>query len=113
LVSAAFETLGGPFDCYYQINVKTATDPVLFNNDFGFAGYATDAGYRTDGASLPGGKFVNGTDIPDSVFRGNDRVAFSFNVNSISSGQSSKVLNRVGILPRSDRSPYPNPLPFC
>jgi hypothetical protein len=48
--------------------VTTATAPILFNNDFGFTGYTTDIGYRTDGASLTGGGFVNGTSIPNSVF---------------------------------------------
>jgi hypothetical protein len=92
LDSEVYEELGGTVDFYYQINVTTATDPILYNNDFGFTGYTTDIGYRTDGASLSGGVFVDGTNIPDSLFRATDRVAFEFPVTAIAAGESSTVL---------------------
>lgn len=92
LDSAVYEELGGTIDFYYQVNVTTATDPILFNNDFGLTGYTTDIGFRIDGASLTDAGFVNGTSIPDSVFRATDRVAFDFTVTPIAAGQSSTVL---------------------
>jgi hypothetical protein len=92
LDSAAYEDFGGTVDFYYQVNVTTATGPILFNNDFGFTGYTTDIGYRTDGASIPGGGFVDGTSIPDSVFRATDRVAFDFTISPIAAGESSTVV---------------------
>jgi hypothetical protein len=92
LVSAVYLEAGGTLDFYYQINVTTATDYINFNNDYGFTGSTTDVGYRTDGASLGGGEFVNGVNIPNSVFRATDRVAFGFPFDASPANQSSTVL---------------------
>lgn len=93
LASAVYQESGGTLDFYYQVNVATGTGFVNFNNDFGlFTGYTTDIGYRTDGAMLAGAGFVNGTNIPDSVFRAAARVAFGFATDLIAAGQSSTVL---------------------
>ena len=93
LASAVYQESGGTLDFYYQVNVGTGTGFVNFNNDFGlFTGYTTDIGYRTDGASLAGAGFVNGTNIPNSVFRADARVAFGFTTDLIVAGQSSTVL---------------------
>jgi hypothetical protein len=91
LETAVFREAGGTFDFYYQVNVTTTASTVDFLNVFGYTGFPTaDEGYRTDGGSLPGGVFVNGTVIPTSVFRATDRIAFT--ITGVGTGQSSSVL---------------------
>jgi hypothetical protein len=91
LETAVFREAGGTLDFYYQVNVTTTASAVSFLNVFGYAGFPTaDEGYRTDGGSLPGGVFVNGTVIPTSVFRATDRIAFT--IPGVGTGQSSSVL---------------------
>lgn len=91
LETAVFREAAGTLDFYYQVNVTTTASAVDFLNVFGYDGFpAADEGYRTDGGSLPGGVFVNGTVIPTSVFRATDRIAFT--LTGVGANQSSSVL---------------------
>jgi hypothetical protein len=92
LDSAVYRESGGTLDFYYQVNMATGTGFINFNNDFGFTGYTTDIGYRTDGSSLIGTGFVDGSNAPNSLFRATDRVAFGFAPTLITAGHSSRVL---------------------
>src|SRR5215475_1794404 len=80
LVSAVFREAGGTLDFYYQVtNNATAPncgapgqqgcDSLTRETDTSFLGFVTSTGFRTDGASLPGGVFVNGTSVPVTADR--------------------------------------------
>jgi hypothetical protein len=108
IVSAVFREAGGTLDFYFQITLNaTATncgavgqpgcDPVLRETDISFAGFMTWVAVRTDGASLPGGAFLNGTTSPVSADRNSvgNIVGFSFNPPSsaeLQPGETSLVL---------------------
>jgi hypothetical protein len=81
LVSAVFQEAGtGTLDFYYQVtNNTTATncggasqpacDPLSRETDTDFSGFLTSVGFRIDGASLPGGHFIDGTVAPVTADR--------------------------------------------
>lgn len=108
LVSAVFREAGGTLDFYYQVtNNPTALncgqpgnqacDPLSRETNTSFLGFVTSTGFRVDGASLPGGIFVNGTVIPVTADRNGvgDVVGFQFNPPDsakIQPGQTSAVL---------------------
>src|SRR5689334_15907991 len=70
LTSAVFRNAGGTLDFYYQIsNSASSTGAIARLTTINFVGSTTDVGFRADGATLPGGLFVNGTKPPDSVDR--------------------------------------------
>ena len=108
LVTAVFIESGGTLDFYYQITNDTigpscgfdgapACDPLTLETSTSFFGFSTSVGFRTDGASLPGGIFANGTVSPVSADRNSvgDVVGFQFSPPDsakIQPGQSSNVL---------------------
>ena len=108
IVSAVFREAGGTLDFYYQVtNNLTSTncgsigqqacDPLSRETDTNFFGFATSVGFRTDGSTLPGGAFVDGSVAPVTADRNSvgDVVGFSFNPPDsakIQPGQISLVL---------------------
>lgn len=108
IVSAVYREGGGALDFYYQIALNTTStncgtagqppcDPISRETDTSFFGFVTDAGFRIDGGSLPGGVFVDGTVEPVTVDRNSvgDVVGFNFNPPTfaeIQPGQTSNVL---------------------
>jgi hypothetical protein len=108
IVSAVFMEAGGTLDFYYQIsNNLTAPkcgavgqpvcDPLVLAANTNFLGFTTATGFRTDGATLSGGVFVNGTVAPVTADRnaGGGVVDFSFlppDSAKIQPGQTSTVL---------------------
>ena len=108
LTSAVFREAGGTLDFYYQVtNNPTAPncgqpggqacDPLSRETNTDFFGFVTATGFRIDGASLPGGIFVDGTVAPVTADRNAaaDVVGFQFNppdAAKIQPGQVSNVL---------------------
>jgi|SRR5690242_10329548 PEP-CTERM motif-containing protein len=108
IISAVFREGGGLLDFYYQIVLNTAStdcggagqpacDPISRETDTSFLGFTTAVGFRTDGSTLPGGVFADGTVAPVTADRNSvgNVVGFSFNPpNSakIQPGQTSNVL---------------------
>lgn len=108
LVSAVFEEAGGTLDFYYQVtNNMTAPecgqpgnracDPLSRETNTDFLGFATSTGFRVDGASLPGGIFVDGTVAPTTADRNlvGGVLGFQFNPPDsakIQPGEASNVL---------------------
>lgn len=79
---AVYKEGGGTLDFYYQVfNNKTSKDSIARETDTDFSGFTTATGYRTDGSTLTGTSFVNGTFIPVTADRNSvgDVVGFSFN----------------------------------
>jgi hypothetical protein len=108
LVSAVFREAGGTLDFYYQVTNNAtapncgapgqqACDSLTRETDTSFLGFVTATGFRTDGASLPGGVFVNGSTVPVTADRNavGNVVGFLFippTASAIQPGQSSTVL---------------------
>ena len=103
LVSAVYadpsNTFGaGDLDFMYEVtNLATSTDSIGRLSAINFSGFATDVGYTTAGASLPGGLFVNGSTAPGLVDRNTaSTVGFGFAVPPLSAlvppDQASTVL---------------------
>jgi hypothetical protein len=98
IVSAVYREAGGTLDFYYQVNDgASSTSSIAREADTSYMGWTTDVNYRTDGSSLTGGGFVNGTlpplggdrDIPGST------IGFNFTPpvsSQIAPGTSSDVL---------------------
>jgi hypothetical protein len=98
LISAVYREAGGTLDFYYQvINNSTAgtvsgpggcghagqptCDPISRETDTDFSTWVTQLAFRTDGSTVPGGLFVNGTVQPVTADRNapnGDVVSFSF-----------------------------------
>ncbi len=72
--------------------------PIQHVNVSNFQGTLADIGYRTDGASMPGGLFVNGTQIPTDVSRSASGAVITWDFtgsnpsNLLSPGSTSDVL---------------------
>ena len=65
VVAAVFRNASGTLDYYYQVkNDSTSATPIARVTVASYTGFATSTGFRTDGASLAGGLFVNGTVAP-------------------------------------------------
>lgn len=108
IVTAVYREAGGTLDFYYQVTSNlTSTncgsigqqgcDPLSRETDTNFFGFATSVGFRTDGSTLPGGVFVDGSVAPVTADRNSvgDVVGFSFNPPDsakIQPGQISLVL---------------------
>lgn len=99
LDSAVYRESGGTLDFYYQVvNNSRSIDAISRETDTTFTGFTTAVGYRIDGASLPGGVFVNGTVPPVTADRNGgtgDVVGFSFSPPDsakIQPGMTSNVL---------------------
>jgi hypothetical protein len=108
LVSAVYRNPSGTLDFYYQVTDnltapncggggQPACDPLSRETDTDFITWATAVGFRIDGASLPGGVFVNGTVAPITADRNGvgNVVGFSFippDSSKIQPGQTSNVL---------------------
>jgi hypothetical protein len=109
MVTAVFMEPGGTLDFYYQVKANLTApncgssvgqppcDPIAREASFSFAGYLTSVGFRTDGASLPGSFFIDGTVSPLIADRNavGDVVGFSFSPPDsakIQPGQASLVL---------------------
>jgi hypothetical protein len=96
LLSAVYLEPTGTLDFYYQIvNSAGSVDGIARETDTNFAGFQTQVGFRTDGASLPTSPFSNGTVQPASADRGaaGDAVGFNFPIplNEVLPGQTSTV----------------------
>jgi hypothetical protein len=73
---------GGTLDFYYQLtNTSPDGDSFDRNTDSNFAGFATNVGFRTDGATLTGTTFKSSTFFPVQADRkpAGDVVGFTFN----------------------------------
>lgn len=92
IVSAVYKEAGGTLDFYYQLTnnltapncgtgSQPACDSVARLAATSFIGFTTATGFRTDGASLTGTAFVDGTVAPVTADRSNNgnTVGFSFN----------------------------------
>jgi PEP-CTERM motif len=79
--SAVYRESSGTLDFYYQVfNSPTSATALARETDVNFSTWATWVGYRTDGASLTGTTFKNGTNAPitaDSNSNGSV-IGFSF-----------------------------------
>jgi len=87
----------GDLDFVYQVtNGASSPDSVSRVTAINFTGSSTDVGYTPNGASLPGGSFINGTVAPQLVDRlSADVVGFTFNAPAttpITPGAASTVL---------------------
>ncbi|HLK17585.1 MAG TPA: hypothetical protein VKT81_01480 [Bryobacteraceae bacterium] len=97
LDAAVYRESGGTLDFYYQVfNNAKSIDSIARETDTNFSGFTTATGYRTDGSTLTGTSFVNGTVIPVTSDRNSvgDVVGFSFNppdTAKIAPGQASDV----------------------
>ena len=98
--SAVYREAGGTLDFYYQLT-NTSPDGDVFNRntDSNFTGFATDVGFRTDGATLTGTTFTSSTFFPVTADRSvsGGVVGFTFNAlgfpnEDIPVGASSAVL---------------------
>lgn len=70
LASAVFMEAGGTLDFYYQVlNDPASATAIARETNFDFDSILTFVGYRPDGASLPGGVFVDGIVPPLTVDR--------------------------------------------
>jgi len=101
IVSAVFREAGGTLDFYYQVTNNATCgvptcDSLSRETDTNVSGFVADVSFRTDGSSLPGGAFVNGTVTPATADRDSvgDVVGFTFNppVFQIVPGTVSNVL---------------------
>ena len=82
VVSAVFLNSSGTLDFYYQVvNDPTSATAIARVTVVKFTGFITNTGFRTDGASLSGGAFSNGTVAPVTADRNTaaNTVGFSFN----------------------------------
>jgi hypothetical protein len=80
VVSAVYLDADGTLDFYYQIsNSANSASAIARATETSFAGFTTSVGYRTDGASLPGGIFINGSVIPNSTDRNSPGSVIGFN----------------------------------
>jgi hypothetical protein len=75
LIQVAFNSVV-PTDVSAETITPTAYLTGLSNADF--TGFNTNVGYLTDGSSLPGSIFVNGTGVPDSVERSSNGSLVGF-----------------------------------
>ena len=63
--SAVYREFGGTLDFYYQVaNSPTSATSIARESNTDFSGWTTDTGYRTDGATLAGTAFVDGSVPP-------------------------------------------------
>lgn len=105
LVTAVFREDSGGLDFYYQITNnatasacgtagKPACDAISRLTGSAFDSTLTTVGFRTDGASLPGGVFVNGTAAPSTADRNlsGNVIGFQFDPLKIPPGSSSMVV---------------------
>lgn len=109
LVTAVYQEAGGTLDFYYQVTNDTtstncggsfqpACDSLARLVAIQFGSFTTAIGYRTDGASLPGGAgFVNGTVAPVAADRESTGTAvgitfYAPDSSKVHPGQTSNVL---------------------
>jgi hypothetical protein len=82
LTTAVFRNSSGTLDFYYQVsNSASSATEIARMTATSFTGFLTAAGYRTDGATLFGSLFVNGTLAPVTADRNlppGSVVGFSF-----------------------------------
>ncbi len=90
---------GSTLDFYYQVtNASTSATALARETDTNFKGFATNAGFRTDGSTFTGTSFVNGTVLPATADRDvtGSVVGFNFNLPDpkaeIGPGETSYVL---------------------
>ena len=82
LLSAVYLNTTGTLDFYYQVaNSGNSATAIARETDTSFAGFATQVGFRIDGASLPNTIFANGTVAPITIDKNaaGSVVGFSFN----------------------------------
>ncbi len=81
LTTAVFRNSSGTLDFYYQVsNSASSATEIARMTATSFTGFLTAVGYRTDGATLSGSLFVNGTIAPVTADRNlpGSVVGFSF-----------------------------------
>ena len=97
-ITAVFRNSSGTLDFYYQVsNGPSSSTSLARESNTSFSGFQTSVGFRTDGSSVPGGLFADGTVIPNTADRNTSGavVGFNFNIpvtNEIAPGQTSFVL---------------------
>jgi len=97
-IESAVYNDGGTLDFYYQVTNDPGSSTALARlAATDFAGFVTDAGYRTDGSTLTGTTFVAGTVTPQTADSNADGSVIGFNFNppisgEITPGSSSYVL---------------------
>ncbi len=63
--SAVYREAGGTLDFYYQVaNAMASATALARETNTNFTGWTTDTGYRTDGGTLAGTHFMDGTVPP-------------------------------------------------
>jgi hypothetical protein len=80
-IESAVYMIDGTLDFYYQVtNDPSSATALARMTATNFSGWMTDAGYRTDGGTLTGTSFVNGTTVPVTADSNADGsvIGFSF-----------------------------------
>ena len=79
LLSAVYQNPSGTLDFYYQItnNASSATS-LSRESSNSFTGFATNVAFRTDGSTLSGAGFLNGSIPPLTAERDTSVVGFNF-----------------------------------
>jgi len=82
--------VGGFLDFYIQFKANTGSDDITGEHNFKFAGFTTDAKFRTDSV----GSFVVGTVAPTTAARdiSGNTVDFNFDTPHVLAGQTSDIL---------------------
>jgi hypothetical protein len=96
LITAVYREASGTLDFYYQVvNDATSATSIGRESNTNFDSFLTSVGFRTDGSTLAGTGFVDGTKPPDLADRANGVIGFVYSLNvadKIAPGQSSNVL---------------------
>ena len=104
IVSAVFREAGGTLDFYYQVTnnatapncgVSPPCDSLSRETNTSFTGFETATGFRTDGSTLPGGVFVDGTVAPIAADRNGagNVIGFTFDpLTKLAAGEVSNIL---------------------
>lgn len=90
---AVYQNTSGTLDFVYQFsNSSSSKVAVTSTTGYNFGNFFTDVGYVQNGASLPGGIFVNGSTvtpgIPDTISRSGDGSTITFNFNVFSTADN-------------------------
>jgi hypothetical protein len=96
LTAAVYMESGGTLDFYYQV-VNDASSKTAIGRESAtfFDDFLTSVGFRTDGSTLAGAGFVDGTIAPQVADRGTGVIGFAFKTpasNPILPGEASNVL---------------------
>ena len=95
LDAAVYLESAGTLDFYYQIaNDSTSATSLVRLSNVDFTGFLSSVAFRTDGSTLSGTSFVDGTVAPTLADRLGGVIGFNFPlfVDEIAPGQTSNVL---------------------